>query len=487
MISHQGRPVLLTLQFRPGASQMSIKRARRRGQNCGENSFTQLTAHHRRLRPRCLDGQSIGSYGGWLPAPRPCRACSRTRRGRLPSMKFSEITVLLPCHSLEDFPTYHEGSEADELLAAWTTPWHPALLADAGVLPTFHRLDVPPESLSGRLMVIPSFCLERLPAGYPARAESDGGLLVRVSNRDEATAAALAALPGGAARVDERLAADFQALGFARLQIELLTRQMRYSVNIDETHFQNEAVAAARAAAAGDETTARAHLSQCFDTLYEARKRFYPVDVYLLDLLLLAPRRLANRWRANSSRPRPPTGWVRSTCWRRFARRDAAVAEPAGRHRSGSRVRRGGRSGRARVAALAARNRARLVAGRRAALRSAAGPGPASVRPATCRPVARLAPTAGQARLSGSPAFHARRRTFSGRAAIENRAGKGSIPTPWTPTATCPTTRPSRKRSWACRAPCPTRWTTTTWPRSRWPVGPAPPAPGSTICGAWPR
>ncbi len=49
------------------------------------------------------------------------------------------------------------------------------------------------------------------------------------------------------------LAADFLALGFCRLQIELLTRQMRYSVNIDETHFQNEAVAAARAAVAGDD------------------------------------------------------------------------------------------------------------------------------------------------------------------------------------------------------------------------------------------
>jgi alpha-mannosidase len=48
-------------------------------------------------------------------------------------------------------------------------------------------------------------------------------------------------------------------------------------------------VAAAQAAARQDVETARAHLAQCFETLYEARKRFYPVDVYLIDLMLLAP------------------------------------------------------------------------------------------------------------------------------------------------------------------------------------------------------
>src|SRR5262249_38390492 len=79
------------------------------------------------------------------------------------------------------------------------------------------------------------------------------------------------------------------ALGFCRLQMELLTRQMRYSSHIDEAHFQSEAVAAANAAVAGNADGARDHLQQCFDTLYESRKHFYPVDVYLLDITLLAP------------------------------------------------------------------------------------------------------------------------------------------------------------------------------------------------------
>ena len=98
----------------------------------------------------------------------------------------------------------------------------------------------------------------------------------------------VARLDGEEANIDPQLAADFLALGFCRLQVELLTRQMRYSTNIDETHFQNEVVAAARAAVAGEEPAAREHLQRCFDTLHDSRKHFYPVDVYLLDLTLAA-------------------------------------------------------------------------------------------------------------------------------------------------------------------------------------------------------
>ncbi len=208
-------------------------------------------------------------------------------------MKFSELTVLLPCHSLEDFPVYHEGPQADELLAAWCVLWHPALVADAGAIPTWHRVDLPPETLSGRLITVPPFCMDRLPAGFAARVQSEGATLVQQADRDAALAASLAALGSPddpvAGPIDQQLAADFLALGFCRLQIELLTRQMRYSTNIDETHFQNEAVAAAQAAVRHENDDARTHLAQCFETLYEARKHFYPAEFYLLDMTLLAP------------------------------------------------------------------------------------------------------------------------------------------------------------------------------------------------------
>jgi len=209
-------------------------------------------------------------------------------------MKFTELTVLLPCHSLEDFPVYHEGTPADELLAAWCALWHPALIASAERAPTWHRIDVAPENLTGRLLTVPPFCIDRLPAGFVARAKNDGALLIKQPTCDDAIRAALDGLGSDAPAVDPEIAADFVALGFCRLHIELLTRQMRYSTNIDEAHFETQVVSAAQAALNGNLDAARGHLQQCFDTLYEARKHFYPVDNYLLDLTLLAPSTLGN-------------------------------------------------------------------------------------------------------------------------------------------------------------------------------------------------
>ena len=75
-----------------------------------------------------LDLRRETSYGGNGP--------DLPRLARHPfAMKFEELIVLLPCHSLEDFPLYYEGHDADSLLAGWTSLWHPALLAAAGAIP----------------------------------------------------------------------------------------------------------------------------------------------------------------------------------------------------------------------------------------------------------------------------------------------------------------------------------------------------------------
>jgi alpha-mannosidase len=220
-------------------------------------------------------------------------------------MQLTELTVLLACHSLEDFPSYHEGREADELLAAWTAPWHPALVAAAGRIPSFHRVDSPPESLLGRLMTVPPFMADRLPAGFAARVAEEGGHLVQEASCDAAVSAALAALDAVEPRVEQQLVDDFLALGFCRLQVELLTRQMRYSTSIDETHFERQVVGAAKSAVAGDPETARSQLIEAFDTLYEARKHYYPVDAYLVDVTLLAPTTLGAALSLELTRPTP--------------------------------------------------------------------------------------------------------------------------------------------------------------------------------------
>jgi len=203
-------------------------------------------------------------------------------------MNIEELIVLLPCHSLEDFPVHHEGDEAEGLMAAWSGLWHPALIAACGQVPVWFRADAPPEKLKNRVVVIPQVSDPLLLPGWPTRAKAEGARLIRKTpQRAKVTATALELLDTPPTVPDD-LAADFFALGTGFLMVELLTRQMRYMSNLDEVRFGTEAVAAARAAVEGREDDARQNLKNAFETLYEGRERFYPVDNYLIDLTLTA-------------------------------------------------------------------------------------------------------------------------------------------------------------------------------------------------------
>ncbi len=205
-------------------------------------------------------------------------------------MTFRDLNILLPCHSLEDFPTYHEGTVAAGLLAAWTALWHPRLLAAAEKLPSWHRADAPPHDVAERLFVVPSASEPLLTSSWPTLAQDQGACVVRkLDSREAIVAAALADLGADARDLGPEIVADFHALGLSYLHVELLTRQMRYMSHVDEPGLARASVAAAKATVAGDEESARSHLQAAFDILTEARQRFYPVDAYLIDLTLVAP------------------------------------------------------------------------------------------------------------------------------------------------------------------------------------------------------
>jgi alpha-mannosidase len=219
-------------------------------------------------------------------------------------MTYQELIILLPCHSLEDFPTYHEGDDAQGLLSAWSAMWQPELLANAGQAPTWKRIEDVPTEVKDRLIVVPTMCASRLPTGFAQRVKEEGGCLVKKTNsRAEVTAAALE--PIGGPKVDADLAADFLALGYAYLQIQLLTRQMRYSSNLDEVYFKGQAVGAAIAAVEGNLTLAKEKLSACFNVLAEERDHYYPVDAFILELNLTAATTLGATLRSELSRESP--------------------------------------------------------------------------------------------------------------------------------------------------------------------------------------
>ena len=226
-------------------------------------------------------------------------------------MSLTDVVILIPSHSLEDFPTELEEDEAASLLNAFAVAWHPRLLAATGVIPNWQRADEPTDPSPGQLFLVPTASTDWLGHDWASRARESGcGVISDISDRDEMIAAALAVLdetetptePADLAEsptpespspeppaLDPDLTADFLALGSCYLQMELLTRHMHHFGNLDEVFLQREAVMAAEAVVAGDAETARAHLKTCFESLHEARERFYPVDCYLVDLCLIVP------------------------------------------------------------------------------------------------------------------------------------------------------------------------------------------------------
>ena len=123
-------------------------------------------------------------------------------------MSIEELIVLLPCHSLEDFPSHHEGEEADGLLAAWSGLWHPAMIAAVNQVPQWFRADAPPENPRNRLIVIPQVSDDLISKGWPTKAKADGAKLIRKpKTRADLVAAALALFDPPLAAVKAVLAA----------------------------------------------------------------------------------------------------------------------------------------------------------------------------------------------------------------------------------------------------------------------------------------
>ncbi len=212
-------------------------------------------------------------------------------------MKPDRIAVFLPCHSLHDFPTWLDEAEADALLSAWTSAWHPWLIATTGAMPRWASVDLPPVD-NATLGIVPTPWDDRFAAQADTVCTAGSCWVRGVTGQSEIVSAAAAALAGGQPVASPlpggHLAEEFHALGLASLLAELLAQRMRSSSGLTDTGFADAAIRAAGAAINGDDHAARDALRECYGFLEATRAHYYPVDVWLLDLVLLADTTLGN-------------------------------------------------------------------------------------------------------------------------------------------------------------------------------------------------
>ncbi len=209
---------------------------------------------------------------------------------------FQECCVLIPANNLEDFPSQLSDTEAKSLLGGWTVLWHPSLLAEMEQLPAWYRADSPPDVLDNRLIVVPEPSVGQLPEGFRDRAVKNRNChWFEASSREgfleQFPWDRLPPLSAEALEIFPRRisAGDFFAAAYATLQVQIMTKRLRYTSNLDELHLQNCAVNAAKAFVAGDAPRAAESLHDLFDCLAEERDHYFSSDPHLLDLILTGP------------------------------------------------------------------------------------------------------------------------------------------------------------------------------------------------------
>lgn len=204
---------------------------------------------------------------------------------------FDECSVLIPSSTLEDFPSDVSDSEARGLLAAWTVLWHPALLASTKQAPTWYRADSPPEPDGPRVVAIPAVSASQLPKNYRRKCEANHQCRL-IDGPDRESLLGQLGLDTPADLIFEKRkigVADFFAAGYAALQVQVMTRRLRYTSNLDELYLQNRVVEGASEFLAGNAAGAAEALHDVFDCLAEERDHYFSSDPHLIDLQLLTP------------------------------------------------------------------------------------------------------------------------------------------------------------------------------------------------------
>lgn len=242
-------------------------------------------------------------------------------------MKLRDCIFLLPNRELDAFPRTLPEREARELLSGWLALWHPQLIAAAAAPPRWQQADQLPHEPHDMLFVLPQFSESVLEIGGEERIVAAGGRLFRPhqapaqsdssnqqtlwrefqilllqiagdagffeprqghdqSARDESAAHAIEHASQDAQWHD--WLHDFAALGYAFLQMQLMTRKLHTSSNLDLLLFGQQLTEAAQATLTGDRETAERMLQSCFDALGQERDHFFTLDVSLLDVTLLA-------------------------------------------------------------------------------------------------------------------------------------------------------------------------------------------------------
>ena len=244
--------------------------------------------------------------------------------------KISRLVQLLPNSRLDDFPTHLKGDLASGILANWTAAWHPLLIFEAQSAPvvfgadqTFvdedtntsitsfedepevHGAGFDAEFWKDSLVFVPEISLETIAEGFAAKAVGENARLVtgmidrrEIIRRSFQLTALTPSFEDNSSQSHDsaQRVQHFYSLAYAYLQIQLLTRKIRYSSDLDQNAFDLRLLQAAESFVDQDTKTCDAAISDCYDLLQQEKNNYYPVQPTLIDLVLTTPKTLGPRF-----------------------------------------------------------------------------------------------------------------------------------------------------------------------------------------------
>ena len=225
-----------------------------------------------------------------------------------PPMIPARTLILFPCYQWDDFPRSLADRQAAGLLAGWTVLWHPYLLVSTNQIPSWCRADQPPDQWENVLAVLPVASENRFPDQLRDKITTGGGKYVPCApSRRELMKQLISEgfLPEISTPESAELLQQFFALGYCYLQVQLMTRQLRYATHLDQAVFEDHLLQAAKAFQADNFEFTKQMLQSCFDQLGQERDHFYSHDTHIVEVILVAATTLGAKLDAELARPQP--------------------------------------------------------------------------------------------------------------------------------------------------------------------------------------
>ena len=210
-----------------------------------------------------------------------------------------QLTVFIPCASIENFSVRRSNRETNEIFGGWAATFHPSFVDALDLLPNWSSADYLPDRKSPGIAYLPPCAEDRLPPTDDENAQTPFRILRGISDRHEIASQIAQILGIPLAPIAPKTLRAFEGLGISFFLLEVLGRQYRYMSNLNTDRFRTAVkAAAARAAIEGDATQTELRLHDAFDRLLESREYFFPSGIHFLDLILTDPTHVGAPFRA---------------------------------------------------------------------------------------------------------------------------------------------------------------------------------------------